>query len=130
MKFKVTFGHNTVPTEIEGDTIEDAIQSFHLDNLEYLRSIPGAASVTVEPGELDSPIRETWHFIVCKIESMGNVPVISRVCSTGIYRKGGMSSVYSTGKWQKAAGILGVPVDCICCDDWGDEEDYPGDETK
>jgi len=116
-------GNQEIEYDSEDNLIE-AIQQYHYDNLTHIEYDDDCktASVFLRAEELGNKANEVWHFWIINIGE--EEPLISRICSTGIMRRGAPNPY----KWEKAAEKLGVPIDRIkkLDSEWGGEE-YPGE---
>jgi len=114
MKFKFRYKRPTLTEwfECEAESFTDAIQTHHHDNQ---RSYD--VSITVENGDGG---REVQSFAV--IEDEKGEEWISRVCNTGLFRKGGVKP-YPVRDLAYVAEKLGVVIDRLQ-GPWEGEETY------
>lgn len=116
--FRAVRPHISPYFEIEAGTLIEAIQNWHMKS-------QGTYDVKIEVTECGH--RESQYFLL--VETDLGEQYVSRVCQTGIYRRGGVKIRKIRKKpahdltW--VAIILEVPVEILTQGTWEGEEQYP-----
>lgn len=115
-KFKVIKPKQSNWLEQEAGSFASAIQQWHYDNV-------GQFDTWIREKEIDGKIQERQYFAL--FESDNGEQLVSRICTSGIYRKGGVvPSGNITITWEFIARKLGLPVEFFVDRKWDGEEQY------
>lgn len=115
-KFKVIKPKQSDWIVAEAETFAEAIQQWHYDHV-------GKFDTWIREKEIDGKIQERQHFAL--FESDSGEQLISRICASGIYRKGGVVPHGNIGDpLAYVARQLDVSRDSFDDGEWKGEEQY------
>lgn len=113
-KFRAIRPRLTDWIEIEGDTLEAAIQEYHSQNT-YIYHGSNVLSVGINVS-----LEKQWFAV---FETVDGLELISRICTTGIFRKGGVKPRGAPQTLADVARVLKVKLEDLE-DKWYGEEEY------
>jgi hypothetical protein len=112
-KVRVTKPRETDWIELEGETIGKAVQEYHFQNVHQNYADIPSVGVSVD--------KEKQWFTLFETES--GEELLSRICTSGIYRAGGVRPSKPPMTLADVAKILGVEESKLT-GEWPGEEDY------